>query len=81
MQREIEALLQAWNREQEQANRLFEGLLAAIAAQAQARKHMLDAVAAVSAEASSPTFDGARSEVLTSAVSRLREVRAGVPTN
>lgn len=81
MQREIEALLLAWNREQEQANRLFEGLLGAIAAQAQARKHMLDAVAAVSAEANGPVFGGEKSEVLTSAVSKLREGRAGLPTH
>jgi hypothetical protein len=80
MQREIEALLQAWNREQEQANRLFEGLLAAIAAQGQARKHMLDAVAAVSAEANGPVYSGEKSEVLATAVTMLREGRAASPS-
>lgn len=81
MQREIEALLQAWNREQDQANRMFEGLLAAIAAHAAARRQMLEAVAAVSAEANGPLFDGEKSEVLASAVTRLRENRVSLPTH
>jgi hypothetical protein len=84
MQREIEALLNAWLTRQEQENRLVQGLLSALAQNEVARHrmlHELSSVAALAVQAAAPLSQAQTSvtttdDRLSRAVEALRAAHA-----